>query len=89
MRHLAFSAVAVLALVTACTDRPKQSPTEPSEASAAVVVAPTRDGEVSSLCAAYQARLGEARQALNASRKDPSLQESVATYEAVIADACP
>jgi uncharacterized lipoprotein YajG len=90
MRHLAFSALAALALLAGCKDQPEQSPTEPaSEASAAVVETPTRDGGESSLCAAYRARLGEARAALAASRKDESLRESVATYEAVIADACP
>ncbi len=90
MRHLAFSAVAALALLAGCEDKPKQSPTEPaSEASAAVVETPTRDAGESSLCAAYRARLGEARVALVASGKDESLRDRVATYEAVIADACP
>lgn len=91
MRHLALSTVAVLALVAACKDNPAQSPTEPSaEAAAAVVQAPERvsEGE-STLCAAYRGQLVESREALKRSPADGSLRESVATYEAVIADACP
>jgi hypothetical protein len=92
MRHLAFSAFAVLALTAACKDQPTQSPTEPAEEASAAVVAPARElpeaGE-SSLCAAYRKQLVEARGALASSRSDAALQESVATYQAVIADACP
>lgn len=92
MRHLAFSAIAVLALTTACKDQPRQSPTEPSEEASAAVAAETRElpaaGE-STLCAAYREQLVQARAALARSESDVSLQESVATYQAVIADACP
>lgn len=92
MRHLAISAFAVLALTTACKDQPRQSPTEPAEEASAAVVAETRElptaGE-STLCAAYRKQLVEARTALARSQSDESLQESVATYQAVIADACP
>jgi uncharacterized lipoprotein YbaY len=88
MRHLAFSAVAALALTAACKDQPKQTPTEPA---AAVVSAPARiadqEGE-SSLCAAYRERLVESRAALERSPRDASLRDAVATYEAVFADAC-
>lgn len=91
MRHLAFSAVAALALMAACKDQPKQSPTEPSsEASAAVAeaVAPPQAGE-STLCAAYRQQLAQARAALTRTSTDESLKEAVSTYQAVIADACP
>lgn len=92
MRHLAFSAVAALGLLVACKDQPKQTPTEPAEPAASVVAAevriPTGEGE-SSLCAAYRQRLGESRAALARTDTDESLRETVATYEAVIADACP
>ncbi|MEW5928319.1 MAG: hypothetical protein AB1941_12695 [Gemmatimonadota bacterium] len=92
MRHLAFSAIAVLALTTACKDQPRQSPTEPAEEASAAVVAQVRElpevGE-STLCAAYRKQLVEARAALARSESDESLRESVATYQAVIADACP
>lgn len=89
MRHLAFSAVAALALLAGCKDQPEQTPTEPA---ASVVTAevrtPTQEGE-STLCAAYRQRLGESRAALARSGPDESLKDKVATYEAVIADACP
>ncbi|MET0398922.1 MAG: hypothetical protein ABW277_19175 [Longimicrobiaceae bacterium] len=91
MRHLAFSALAVLALTAACKDQPKQSPTEPApEAAASVVEASTRvdEGE-STLCAAYRQQLGEARAALARTSTDESLKDAVSTYQAVIADACP
>ena len=92
MRHLAFSAIAVLALTAACKDQPTQSPTEPAEEASAAVVAQAKElpaaGE-STLCAAYRKQLVEARDALARSASDESLQESVATYQAVIADACP
>lgn len=91
MKHLAFSAIAVLALTAACKDQPMQSPTEPApEAAAAVVEVKTQldEGE-STLCAAYRKQLGEARTALLRSSTDESLQEAVATYQAVITDACP
>ena len=91
MKHLAFSAFAVLAVASACKDLPQQSLTEPApEASAAVVEAqaPLREGE-STLCAAYRQQLVQARAALARSSADVSLKESVATYQAVIADACP
>ena len=42
MRHLAFSAIAVLALTAACKDQPTQSPTEPAEEASAAVVAQVR-----------------------------------------------
>jgi hypothetical protein len=90
MRHLAFSAAAALALLAGCKDQPKQTPTEPP---AAVVTAEERVPEqqgASTLCAAYRKQLGEARAALARSGGDDEpLRESVATYEAVIADACP
>jgi hypothetical protein len=89
MRHLAFSGLAALALLAGCKDRPEQTPTEPA---AAVVAAEKRAPEqegASTLCAAYRKQLGEARATLARSGGDESLRESVATYEAVIADACP
>jgi hypothetical protein len=91
MKHLAFSAVAVLALTAACKDQPRQSPTEPApEASAAVVEMKTHaEGGESTLCAAYRQQLVQARAALLRSKADESLQEAVATYQAVISDACP
>ena len=91
MRHLALPALAILALTAACKDQPKQTPTEPDpEAAAAVAeaVSPPAAGE-STLCAAYRRQLGEAGAALARTDADPSLEESVATYQAVIADACP
>jgi len=91
MKHLAFSAIAVLALTAACKDQPTQSPTEPApEAAAAVVEVKTQldEGE-STLCAAYRQQLVEARTALLRSSADESLREAVATYQAVISDACP
>jgi hypothetical protein len=91
MRHLAFSVVAVLALTAACKDQPTQSPTEPApEAAASVVEASARvDGGESTLCAAYRQQLVQARAALARTSDDESLKESVSTYQAVIADACP
>lgn len=91
MRHLAFSAVAALALMAACKDKPEQSPTEPAPEAAASVaeaVAAPQAGE-STLCAAYRQQLVQARAALARTSDDESLQESVSTYQAVIADACP
>ncbi len=91
MRHLAFSAFAVLALTAACKDQPRQSPTEPAPEAAAAVVevkAQQEEGE-STLCAAYRQQLVQARTALLRSSGDASLQEAVATYQAVISDACP
>jgi hypothetical protein len=91
MKHLAFSAIAVLALTAACKDQPRQLPTEPAPEAAAAVVeakAPLAQGE-STLCAAYRQELVQARSALLRSRADESLQEAVATYQAVISDACP
>jgi len=93
MRHLAFSVIALLALATACKDQPGQSPTEPAaEAAAPVVVTETAalpEAGESTLCAAYRKQLVEARAALAGPGADASLKESVATYQAVIADACP
>lgn len=91
MRNPVLSAVVVLALLAGCKDAPRQTLTEPSEeAAAAVVQAPEReDAGESTLCAAYRNQLGEARVALERSADDESLRESVAAYEAVIADACP
>ncbi len=91
MRYLAFSAIAALALTTACKDQPRQSPTEPAPEAAAAVVeakAPLNEGE-STLCAAYRQQLAQARTAMLRSSADESLQEAVATYQAVISDACP
>ena len=91
MRHLTLSAVALLAVLAGCKDKPQQTPTEPeAEVAAAAAQAPDRavEGE-STLCAAYRTQLGEARAALKGSASDESLKETVATYEAVIADACP
>jgi hypothetical protein len=91
MKHLAFSAIAVLVLTAACKDQPTQSPTEPApEAAAAVVeVKAHLDEGGSTLCAAYRQQLVQARAALARSSADESLQETVATYQAVITDACP
>lgn len=92
MRHLALPVVAVLAVLAGCKDNPAQTPTGPSaEAAAAVVKAPEKvsdEGE-SSLCAAYRTQLTESRGALERTPADESLRETVATYETVIADACP
>ncbi len=89
MRHLALSAIAALALLAGCKDQPKQTPTEPTASVvSAQVRVPAQEGE-STLCAAYRKRLGESRAALARTDGDESLREAVATYEAVIADACP
>ena len=91
MRHLAFSAVAALALMAACKDQPKQSPTEPSPEASAAVAEAVRLPEAgeSTLCAAYRQQLVQARAALARTDADESLKEAVSTYQAVIADACP
>ncbi|HEV2148001.1 MAG TPA: hypothetical protein VGR37_11415 [Longimicrobiaceae bacterium] len=88
MRHLALPALAVLALLAGCKDNPAQTPTEPPvEAAAAKAAQPEAAGE-STLCAAYRRQLGAARASLARSPGDESLKGSVATYEAVISDAC-
>lgn len=92
MKHLALPLVVVLALLAGCKDKPRQMPTEPGEAVESAVKAPEREapqGAESTLCAAYRTQLGESRAALERAPGDESLQEAVATYQAVIADACP
>lgn len=94
MRHLALSAVAALALLGGCQDKPHQTPTEPpAEAASSAVSAPDAvagkaASEESTLCAAYRGQLREARAALARQPGKESLQETVATFEMVIADAC-
>lgn len=85
-----FLLAATLAL--AACQLPQKTPTEadaaelqaPAEASTAAAPAPVE----SSLCAAYQRQLSDSRAALARAPRDASLAEDVATFQAVIADAC-
>ena len=80
------------ALAVAACQLPPKTPTEsdvaelraPAEACSAA--APAELG--SSLCAAYQRQLADSRASLARAPRDASLAQDVATFQAVIADAC-
>ena len=89
MRHVLLALSAATALIAGCKDLPRQTPTEVEPPSSALESrSPMLREGGSTLCAAYEKRLGESRVALAASPGDPALRDAVATYETVIADAC-
>ena len=94
MRRMVLPTIAALLLFAACRDVTQQTPAQeaeqaaaPEEAAPSAAAAPAADQQ-STLCAAYNKQLGQARGALAREPKDATLQENVATFEAVIADAC-
>lgn len=90
MRFLLFPALGLIAL-GACKDLPRQTLTEVAPEDAVESAAPSareHAAQESTICAAYGKQLTASRAALAAAPGDASLQETVATFEMVIADAC-
>ncbi|HEX8692645.1 MAG TPA: hypothetical protein VF746_09515 [Longimicrobium sp.] len=83
------------ALALAACQLPPKTPTESTAADAAKLEAPAEASSAaapaeqgSSLCAAYQRQLADSRASLARAPRDASLAQDVATFQAVIADAC-
>lgn len=89
MRHLPLPLLAAAVLLSGCKDRPQQTPTETAPEAALEARAPAGTLGESTVCAAYHKQLQASRAELARAADDESLRETVATYEAVIADACP
>jgi|GEM_PF-6079418 len=80
------AAAALLLATTGCSLQDNRTPTE-TERTPPVEQAPAA-ASASTLCDAYAERLAEHRTALASSPQDGTLQERVATFEALIDDAC-
>ncbi len=89
MTRAILCSMVLVALSAGCRDAAREpapgSPVAPADPNPSASAAPASS---STVCAAYHARLGEARSALARAPGDDSLREDVATFEAVISDAC-
>ncbi|MBV9772683.1 MAG: hypothetical protein JO040_01960 [Gemmatimonadetes bacterium] len=91
MIRTALSTAALLIFSAACQEATRQSPTEAVESAAVApgdTTASVPEVPASTICAAYRKQLGEARTALAREPGADSLRQNVASFEAVIADAC-